>query len=273
MKKFILTLTLSLTLIFSILFIPKIIKAQVPSEPLFLGVLQYQVQTSDFEQVYITTQKLGIVNDFTLLDNNLDSYFKNTTPSSYVIYTNRKQGQYQIKDNNDNWNNLPFVEFDLILINSTDFVFYKAGSVVQSISIYLVHGLAWTYTPLVDSDYNSGFNNAVNIYEQLLIDLQVQHEAELQRFYNAGKVYGQDIGELIGYNTGYSEGYNIGLNDNINTQEAYNAGKLEGIRLQKIQNDIDNQEVFELNLHKWIVPAIISTLIIGGVLYMRKERN
>ena len=73
-------------------------------------------------------------------------------------------------------------------------------------------------------------------------------------------------GHSEGYSEGYIEGYNEGEDAglNINQQEAYDSGFIEG-----------SNDSFLSNLGDWMVPAIIITLLLGGVITLirRKREN
>jgi hypothetical protein len=85
-----------------------------------------------------------------------------------------------------------------------------------------------------------------------------------------GKTQGYDSGVLQGYDNGYNKGvadsYNNGYQDGINAtyQDAYDLGYFKG-----------GEESFLGNFDTWIVPAIISVLIVAGFFAIKnmKGRN
>lgn len=111
------------------------------------------------------------------------------------------------------------------------------------------------------------------------------YDAGLEDGYNQGYEDGYEVGELDGYDEGYSKGYNAGLeqsydvgyndgyddgyqegyDDGINTNYDYMQGYEDGFKAGEKSKIAQNSEAFYNNIEKWLVPAIITVIIVGGI--------
>ena len=80
-------------------------------------------------------------------------------------------------------------------------------------------------------------------------------------------------GYADGYNDGYDEGYDVGYDDGIlvDESEAYEEGFKDGQKSKLAENN----EKFYTGIEKWLVPAIITVIALGGFVTIaaRKRRD
>lgn len=94
------------------------------------------------------------------------------------------------------------------------------------------------------------------------------HQDGYEYGYNVGYDEGENAGYVIGYDEGYDYGYNVGYNDayeEINPNEKYTQGYNDGFRAGEKSKIAQNSEAFYNNIEKWLVPAIITVIIVGGI--------
>lgn len=91
--------------------------------------------------------------------------------------------------------------------------------------------------------------------------------------YNEGTDEGYDEGYFYGYNYGYNEGYETGyINGMLVTEsEAYDRGFKDGQESKLAENN----QAFYQGIEKWLVPAIITVIALGGFVSIaaRKRRD
>ena len=79
---------------------------------------------------------------------------------------------------------------------------------------------------------------------------------------NVGLEVGYDNGYDNGYDDGYDYGYNVGYNNaNEKYMQGYNDGFIAGEKSKIAQNN----EAFYKSIEKWLVPAIITVIVLGGI--------
>ena len=90
--------------------------------------------------------------------------------------------------------------------------------------------------------------------------------------YNDGKAVADENayeqGYIEGWNEGFEEGYNRGYNkayEEIDTHEEYMLGYRDGFRDGEKSKIAQNNEAFYNSIEKWLVPAIITVIIVGGI--------
>jgi hypothetical protein len=100
--------------------------------------------------------------------------------------------------------------------------------------------------------------------------------------YGAVYDYGYGVGHSVGYNSGYSEGYDVGYDEGYD--EGYDKGFLEGDYSEVYEEGFkagqkskmaENNEKFYNGIEKWLVPAIITVIALGGFVTIaaRKRRE
>ena len=75
-------------------------------------------------------------------------------------------------------------------------------------------------------------------------------------------------GYIEGWNEGFEDGYNSGYNrayDEISTNDDYTLGYNDGFRAGEQSKIAQNNEAFYKSIEKWLVPAIISVIVLGGI--------
>ena len=108
-------------------------------------------------------------------------------------------------------------------------------------------------------------NDEINNLNNQISELQDSLESEYDRGYDEGYDAGYEEGNLVGYNEGYQEGIML------NNEEAYQEGFKDGEKSQIAKNN----ESFYKGLEKWLVPAIITVILLGGfvTIAVRKRRE
>ncbi len=98
-----------------------------------------------------------------------------------------------------------------------------------------------------------------------------------EKGFEDGDLYGYDIGYDIGYDkgynkgieqsydVGYNDGYQEGYDDGINTNNDYMLGYNDGFRAGEESKIAQNSEAFYKSIEKWLVPAIITVILLGGI--------
>jgi len=118
-----------------------------------------------------------------------------------------------------------------------------------------------------DEGYNSGYNSGYNTgledgynqgYEEG--EWYGYHEG-YNNGYNKGLDEGIEQGYDVGYNDGYQEGYDVG----INTNNDYMLGYQDGFRAGEKSKIAQNNETFYKSIEKWLVPSIITVIVLGGI--------
>lgn len=80
--------------------------------------------------------------------------------------------------------------------------------------------------------------------------------------HTVGYNYGYRVGESGGFSRGYEQGYNKGYNEGIlvSESEAYEKGYSDGQKSKLAENN----EKFYTGIEKWLVPAVIAVILLGG---------
>lgn len=94
------------------------------------------------------------------------------------------------------------------------------------------------------------------------------HQDGYEQGYLVGYDDGENAGYVIGKNEGYEYGYNVGYNDayeEINPNEKYTQGYNDGFRDGEKSKIAQNNETFYKSIEKWLVPAIITIIVLGGI--------
>ena len=91
--------------------------------------------------------------------------------------------------------------------------------------------------------------------------------------YNDGYSEGFDVGDDRGFDDGYAVGYDDGYEDGllVGEPEAYERGFIDGEKSKLAENN----EAFYQGIEKWLVPAIITVIALGGFVTIaaRKRRE
>lgn len=106
--------------------------------------------------------------------------------------------------------------------------------------------------------YNAGYQNGHNQgYNEGFSDGEIVG-------YNDGLDDGYNQGHADGYQEGFDIGYDIGYDDGlqVSESEAYDKGYMDGAN-----------ESFIASLDKWIVPAIIIVMLVGGYFAIARKKR
>lgn len=101
--------------------------------------------------------------------------------------------------------------------------------------------------------YRDGYEAGSKLAEGLL-------ESEYQR----GFTNGNEEGYNEGYNEGYQNGFDNAYNEIISSDE-YTLGYENGFKAGEKSKLIENNEAFYNGIEKWLVPAIITVIVLGGI--------
>ena len=102
--------------------------------------------------------------------------------------------------------------------------------------------------------YQDGYEDGLRLAEGLL-------ESEYQR----GFQNGSETGYLNGKNEGYQDGFDDAYNEIISSDE-YTLGYDNGFKDGEKSKIAQNNQSFYSNIEKWLVPAIIVVLVVGGIM-------
>ena len=115
-------------------------------------------------------------------------------------------------------------------------------------------------------DYNMHINFYQDLYYKGYTD---GHDSG----YTSGYTVGYNKGLSAGENVGYTNGYNAGYTDGVMAaeSEAYEQGFIDGQKSKLAENN----EKFYSGIEKWLVPAIITVILLGGfvTIAVRKRRE
>jgi len=111
--------------------------------------------------------------------------------------------------------------------------------------------------------YDDGYNDGkTEGYDEGYMEGELDgYDDGYQKGYDKGYVKGIEQGYDVGYNNGYQGGYDVG----INTNNDYMLGYQDGFRAGEKSKIAQNNEAFYNNIEKWLVPAIITVIVLGGI--------
>lgn len=104
----------------------------------------------------------------------------------------------------------------------------------------------YTYEEGYNEGYNDGYLNGI------------------EAGYRDGEEGGYNIGFDEGYNQGYTDGYDKAYEEII-TNDDYTLGYNDGFKAGEKSKIAQNNEAFYKSIEKWLVPAIITVIIVGGI--------
>ena len=164
-----------------------------------------------------------------------------------VIFKNFIEGEYGFETILKPGNKYVFVtdfgDIRFIFTGSADFDYYKGYRDAQAV------GEEERY-----NSYRRGYEDGMRLAEGLL-------ESEYQRGLQNGYASGKDDGLNEGYQKGFDDAYNEIISDDEYTL-GYNNGFKDGEKSKIVKNN----EAFYSGIQKWLVPAIIVVLVVGGIM-------
>ena len=152
---------------------------------------------------------------------------------------------------------------DNVLIPDWDRPYVYFNVAVQNFWIEF-HGTTLAYAAYWNEEYMSLFDD-------------FGYDEVFNYGYNTGYSFGYDEGYQTGYGEGYGEGYDIGHDTGygegvlVGAPEAYERGYSDGQKSKLAENN----EKFYNGLEKWLVPAIIAVILLGGyvTIAVRKRKE
>ncbi len=187
----------------------------------------------------------GIYDNMYVFQQGLNFYQVPMTQVS--VFRHDKEGEYNfetiLKPGNQYVFITDFGDVRFHFFGSPDFDYYKGfqdGRAVEGEQAY--------------DAYRNGYEAGMKVAEGLL-------ESEYQR----GLQNGYDSGYDDGLNKGYQKGFDDAYNEIISDDE-YTLGYNNGFRDGEKSKIVKNNEAFYSGIEKWLVPAIIVVLVVGGIM-------
>ena len=163
------------------------------------------------------------------------------------VFRHDKEGEYNFETILKPGNKYVFVtdfgDVRFYFFGSPDFDYYKGfqdGRALEGEQSY--------------NAYRNGYEAGMRVAEGLL-------ESEYQRGVQNGYVSGYDDGLNKGYQNGYDDAY-----DEIITSDEYTLGYDNGFKDGEKSKIVQNNQSFYSGIEKWLVPAIIVVLVVGGIM-------
>ena len=127
---------------------------------------------------------------------------------------------------------------------------------------------------LHELDYFSGSSLEIIRFQYYIPDYTL--DDAYNRGYTDGYIDGKAVadekayeqGYIEGWNEGFEEGYDRGYNkayEEISTNDDYMLGYNDGFKAGEKSKIAQNNEAFYKSIEKWLVPAIITVIIVGGI--------
>jgi len=185
----------------------------------------------------------GIVENMYVFQQGFNFY---QVPMEGVIFRNDIEGEYGfetiLKPNNRYVFTTVFEDTRFIFTGSADFDYAKGfhdGRALESDQIY--------------NAYRDGYEDGIRLAEGLL-------ESEYQRGFQNGMATGYTNGKNEGYQKGFDDAY-----DEIISSDEYTLGFDNGFKAGEQSKIVKNNEAFYGGIEKWLVPAIIVVIVLGGI--------
>ena len=163
-----------------------------------------------------------------------------------VIFINVKEGEYDfetiLKPGNKYVYITTFGDTRFQFVGSSDYDYargYQDGRALESDQIY--------------NAYRDGYEDGIRLAEGLL-------ESEYQRGFQNGMATGYTNGKNEGYQKGFDDAYN-----EIISSDEYTLGYDNGFKAGEKSKIVKNNEAFYGGIEKWLVPAIIVVIVLGGI--------
>ncbi len=198
---------------------------------------------SDMEENTVYEYK-GIVENNYVFQQGFNFY---RVPMEGVIFINVIEGAYGFETILKPGNKYVFItvfgDTRFQFVGSPDFDYYKGYRDAQDV------GEGQRYEA-----YRSGYEDGMRLAEGLL-------ESEYQRGFQNGMERGYTNGKNEGYQKGFDDAYN-----EIISSDEYTLGYDNGFKAGEKSKLAKNNEAFYGGIEKWLVPAIIVVLVVGGIM-------
>jgi len=161
--------------------------------------------------------------------------FKNFIDAEYTFNTILKPGNKYVYVT-------AFGDTQFHFVGSADFDYSKGfhdGRALESDQIY--------------NSYRNGYEDGMRLAEGLL-------ESEYQRGFQNGTETGYTNGKNEGYQKGFNDAY-----DEIISSDEYTLGFDNGFKAGEKSRLAQNNQSFYSGIEKWLVPAIIVVIVLGGI--------
>lgn len=152
-----------------------------------------------------------------------------------------------------------YIDFD----GSTHILDYNTGYSTFEIIRFQYYIPDYTLNDAYNNGYTDGYIDGKAAADEL------KFEQGYIVGYDEGFYDGYDSGNIDGYGEGFeigrSQGYDEGYYDGINTLDDYMQGYEDGFKAGEKSKIAQNNEAFYNSIEKWLVPAIITVIILGGI--------
>ncbi len=187
----------------------------------------------------------GIYDNMYVFQQGLNFY--QVAMSLVSVFRHDKEGEYNFETILKPGNKYTFItdfgDVRFYFFGSPDFDYYKGFQDGQAMSSEQSYNA-----------YRQGYEDGMRLAEGLL-------ESEYQRGLQNGFADGYDVGLDKGYQKGFDDAYNEIISDDEYTL-GYNNGFKDGEKSKIVKNN----EAFYGGIEKWLVPAIIVVLVVGGIM-------
>ena len=187
----------------------------------------------------------GIYDNMYVFQQGLNFY--QVAMSLVSVFRHDKEGEYNFETILKPGNKYTFItdygDVRFYFFGSPDFDYYKGfqdGRALEGEQSY--------------NAYRQGYEDGMRLAEGLL-------ESEYQRGLQNGFADGYDVGLDKGYQKGFDDAYN-----EIISSDEYTLGYDNGFKDGEKSKLAKNNEAFYGSIQKWLVPAIIVVIVLGGIM-------
>src|SRR5690606_805207 len=142
-------------------------------------------------------------------------------------------------------------------------------------AFWFANSYDYAYTLGFNRGVEAGEESAYNAYRDGYEAGSKLAEGLLESEYQRGLQNGKDIGFNDGYNQGYQVGFNNAYSQIVGSTE-YELGYNDGFKAGEKSKLVQNNESFYSGIEKWLVPAIITVIVLGGIMsisaFKRREQ-
>ena len=161
------------------------------------------------------------------------------------------------------------IEFSTTLKPGNKYTYITwGGTTGTEPEFYLISSPDYEYARGYSMGYNlgqaEGSYDASKAYQDGYEAGSILAEGLLESEYLRGEQNGYNIGYNYGYNQGYNNGFDNAYNEII-TSDEYTLGYENGFKAGEKSKLAQNNESFYNGIEKWLVPAIITVIIVGGI--------
>jgi len=150
------------------------------------------------------------------------------------------------------------------------YLFYLINFGISKPPIDVFYRMTYYYTSLIIPIYpKRRIDDIFNYIDDIIELTEEELLAEYNRGYDRGYINGWGEGWFTGYVDGrtesYLQGYEDGYYDGINKNDEYTQGYNDGFKAGEKSKIAQNSEAFYNSIEKWLVPAIITVIVLGGI--------